>query len=381
MERLVADAVAEHPRAVAAAPPLRRPAGRGPRRASRARAGRRRAWRACPRTDGCGCRSRPGRTVAPASVDQLRARADRCRGPRRRRRPRRSRRRARRSPSRPGASASSVRTRAPMIAPSAAGMAETVSSVGHGLVLALRPRRRAGPAAARRLALGRRLHRRRRLHRPLDRVRAARAPTPRSTSSCSRRRRPASARPAGTAAGSSARCRGAREHWAERGGRAGAIAQARAIAETVDEVGRVVAAEGIDCDFVKGGSLHVAQTPLELERVVAEVEESRAWEGDDELLDAAATAARVGVAGALGASFTPHCARVQPAKLARGLAHAAERAGRGHLRGDARDADRARPRRHAVRDRPRAARRARDRGLHGGAARAAARCCSRSPAR
>ena len=120
---------------------------------------------------------------------------------------------------------------------------------------------------------------------------------------------------------------GRREHWAERGGRAGAIAQARAIAETVDEVGRVVAAEGIDCDFVKGGSLHVAQTPLELERVVAEVEESRAWEGDDELLDAAATAARVGVAGALGGSFTPHCARVQPAKLARGLAHAAERAG------------------------------------------------------
>ncbi len=120
---------------------------------------------------------------------------------------------------------------------------------------------------------------------------------------------------------------GRREHWAERGGRAGAIALARAIADTVDEVGRVVAAEGIDCDFVKGGSLHVAQTPLELERVVAEVEESRAWDGDDELLDAAATAARVGVAGALGGSFTPHCARVQPAKLARGLAHAAERAG------------------------------------------------------
>ena len=37
--------------------------------------------------------------------------------------------------------------------------------------------------------------------------------------------------------------------------------------------------------------------------------------------------ARVRVDGALGASFTPHCARVQPAKLARGLARAAERAG------------------------------------------------------
>ena len=31
-----------------------------------------------------------------------------------------------------------------------------------------------------------------------------------------------------------------------------------------------MAAEGIDCDFVKGGSLHVAQTPLELERVAEE---------------------------------------------------------------------------------------------------------------
>ncbi len=103
-----------------------------------------------------------------------------------------------------------------------------------------------------------------------------------------------------------------------RGGSAGAIAQTRAIEATVDEIGRVVAAEGIDCDFVKGGSLHVAQTPLELERVAEE---------DGELLDAEATRARVAVAGALGASFTPHCARVQPAKLARGLARAAERAG------------------------------------------------------
>jgi len=120
---------------------------------------------------------------------------------------------------------------------------------------------------------------------------------------------------------------GRREHWAARGGRTGAIAQARAIADTVDEVGRVVAAEGIDCDFVKGGSLHVAQTPLELERIAAELEESRAWDGDDELLDADAAAARVGVAGVLGGSFTPHCARVQPAKLARGLAAAAERGG------------------------------------------------------
>jgi len=94
----------------------------------------------------------------------------------------------------------------------------------------------------------------------------------------------------------------------------------RAIRETVDEVGRRAAEEGIECDFVKGGTLTVAQTAVQLERL-------RAQQGDDELLDADAVSARVRVRGALGALLSPHCARVQPAKLVRGLADAAERAG------------------------------------------------------
>jgi glycine/D-amino acid oxidase-like deaminating enzyme len=57
---------------------------------------------------------------------------------------------------------------------------------------------------------------------------------------------------------------GSRERWAQRHGRPAVLALGRAIAETVDEVGRVVEREGIDCDFVRGGSLHVAQTPLQL---------------------------------------------------------------------------------------------------------------------
>jgi glycine/D-amino acid oxidase-like deaminating enzyme len=123
---------------------------------------------------------------------------------------------------------------------------------------------------------------------------------------------------------------GTREHWARRGGREGVLALERAIRDTVDDVGRAVAEEGIDCDFVKGGSLSVAQTALELRRLQRMVAEDRDWglqPEDSEILDAAATAARVAVAGAVGARYTPHCARVQPAKLARGLALAAERAG------------------------------------------------------
>jgi glycine/D-amino acid oxidase-like deaminating enzyme len=71
----------------------------------------------------------------------------------------------------------------------------------------------------------------------------------------------------------------------------------------------------------------VAQTAVELERVRALVADDRAWGLDTELLDAAATTQRIAVAGAVGALFSPHCARVQPARLARGLAEAAERVG------------------------------------------------------
>jgi glycine/D-amino acid oxidase-like deaminating enzyme len=124
---------------------------------------------------------------------------------------------------------------------------------------------------------------------------------------------------------------GAPETWARRGGRDAVLAQARAIRATVDEVGAAVTREGIECDFAKGGSLHVAQTALELERLRehAAAEESWGLGGPDGpvLLDAAAISERIAVAGALGGRWSPHCARVQPARLARGLADAAERAG------------------------------------------------------
>jgi glycine/D-amino acid oxidase-like deaminating enzyme len=123
---------------------------------------------------------------------------------------------------------------------------------------------------------------------------------------------------------------GSPARWAERGGRAGLHEQARAIRATVDEVGAVVAREGIACDFAKGGSLHVAQTPLQLDRLRAHSAEEEEWgltDGGALLLDAAEAAERVNVDGVLGGRWFPHCARVQPARLARGLADAAERAG------------------------------------------------------
>jgi glycine/D-amino acid oxidase-like deaminating enzyme len=123
---------------------------------------------------------------------------------------------------------------------------------------------------------------------------------------------------------------GDREHWAARGGREGVIALERAMHETVDEIGRVAEREQIDCGFHKGGALFVAQTSLEAERVKEFIEQDRAWglsEHDSVLLDADQARARVAVDGVVAGRWFRHCARVQPAKLVRGLGEAAERAG------------------------------------------------------
>jgi glycine/D-amino acid oxidase-like deaminating enzyme len=104
-----------------------------------------------------------------------------------------------------------------------------------------------------------------------------------------------------------------------------AIAQQRAMNATVDEVGRVVAEEGIDCDFAKGGTVVLARTAVQLARAREAVADEHAWGFDDadfRLLDADDARSMVGATDVLGGTYTPHCAVVHPAKLARGLAAA-----------------------------------------------------------
>jgi len=121
---------------------------------------------------------------------------------------------------------------------------------------------------------------------------------------------------------------GGRERYAATHGRDAAAAQQRMLNETVDEVIAVAAREGIDADIVKGGERNVARNPAQLARLRAFVDAEAQWPHTDlELQDAAATAERLRVSGAVGSAWHPHCARVHPAKLVRGLAAAAERAG------------------------------------------------------
>lgn len=107
-------------------------------------------------------------------------------------------------------------------------------------------------------------------------------------------------------------------------GRAAALALRTAMIDTVDEVGRVSAAEAIDCDFVKGGTLSFARSRVQMTAALNEVAEAARY-GVDEI--ALRDNEGYGIAGALAATFDPACARLHPAKLVRGLARTVENLG------------------------------------------------------
>lgn len=117
----------------------------------------------------------------------------------------------------------------------------------------------------------------------------------------------------------------AEDHGAET-----AIRHMRALFETVDEVGRVVAAERIDCHYAKGGVLNVARSPLQMKRASEEVEAVREIglaHDDLVLLGPGEARERLNATNVIGGTWSPHGAAVHPARLVHGLAEACERRG------------------------------------------------------
>jgi len=106
-----------------------------------------------------------------------------------------------------------------------------------------------------------------------------------------------------------------------------ATAQYAAMRATVEEVGRVAAAEGIDADVAPGGTVVLARSQPQLARARHEVAESDRFGLGSALLDADAARGRLAATHVLGGTYTPHCAAVQPAKLVRGLARTVEQRG------------------------------------------------------
>ncbi|WP_068303056.1 FAD-binding oxidoreductase [Pararhodobacter sp. CCB-MM2] len=103
----------------------------------------------------------------------------------------------------------------------------------------------------------------------------------------------------------------------------------QAMMGTVDEVIRVAEVEGIDADIRRCDELMVATNPAQMERLQAEIKHRANWgEGGRVFtIGAEETRARVAIPDAQGAMVVTGTARIQPAKLVRGLAAAVERLG------------------------------------------------------
>lgn len=121
-----------------------------------------------------------------------------------------------------------------------------------------------------------------------------------------------------------------REKYLTTGTRSGVIAMEAALRGTVDEVIRVAQAERIDANIRRTDGMTVASTPAQMSRLKEEYDEALSWEVPREriaLIGADEARSRIKVRNAVGAILTHGVARVQPAKLVRGLAAAVERLG------------------------------------------------------
>jgi glycine/D-amino acid oxidase-like deaminating enzyme len=99
--------------------------------------------------------------------------------------------------------------------------------------------------------------------------------------------------------------------------------------DTVDEVGRVLEAEGIDAHYRKGGRLEVARGTHQLPALEAAYESivASGLDGEFTWMTGDALSERVRINQGLAAIYSPHTAVVHPGRLVRGLARVVERLG------------------------------------------------------
>lgn len=123
---------------------------------------------------------------------------------------------------------------------------------------------------------------------------------------------------------------GSKERYAATHGRDGVAALVSAMEHAVDDVIEICQVEGIDADVAKDGVLRVARSPAQLVRMREALADDARWGvGPDHQREVSADdiAQRLRVERACGGVFSPHGARVQPAKLVAGVAAAVERRG------------------------------------------------------
>lgn len=104
-------------------------------------------------------------------------------------------------------------------------------------------------------------------------------------------------------------------------GTAAAVALHREMVATVDKVGSWARDHGVECGWVKGGSITAATNAAHVARLQRQVGSTREIVGEGHLdwIGEGDLAERMRIAGALGGTFTPDCAALNPYRLVDGL--------------------------------------------------------------
>ena len=112
----------------------------------------------------------------------------------------------------------------------------------------------------------------------------------------------------------------------------------QAMNDTVTSIGAFVEERNISCDWEHAGTITLARNAPQMTRLKADIDQARrhGW-GEDflRLCEPDEIARRLSVPGVLGATYSPHCATVDPLALCNGLTQAACDAGatiHGHSR-------------------------------------------------
>lgn len=106
--------------------------------------------------------------------------------------------------------------------------------------------------------------------------------------------------------------------------------QRHVLERAVAELGESARADGIDAHFVQGGTVVVARNEVQAQRLRESVDASRqlgVTENDLTWLEKSEADRRATLSKSLGATYTPHCARIHPARLVRGLSDVDESLG------------------------------------------------------
>jgi glycine/D-amino acid oxidase-like deaminating enzyme len=90
---------------------------------------------------------------------------------------------------------------------------------------------------------------------------------------------------------------------------------------SIDEIGQIAKNHNWQIDYAKGGAIVFAKNSAQLARISSDIDEEHT------LLDFEQTKRIVNIPSAIGSVFTPHCAAINPFKLAKALAEHLEKHG------------------------------------------------------